>query len=268
MLLSLKKLRRTYGGKGGVVDVSLSLETGAVYALCGVNGAGKTTTLSVLSGLIFAEAGSLSIEGADLPLNRHVPRPGLGYAPDTPVLDEQLTPWQWLHFIGGLKGAGIPESAAELASTLSIPAEMLAAPIRTLSFGNKRKASLWVEILTTSKVLLLDEPFTGLDPLAIEGLHTAIHAFVRGGRSVILSTHLLREAESLATHVGFIHDGRSLVEGPLAEICAGEPLQETFLAAVHEAGYTADHASDGSYAPDEAVDPVSGEAVDRAGVSA
>lgn len=231
-ILRLEGAERRFQGKGGIASVSITVPTGTVYALCGANGAGKTTTLSVIAGLVFASAGTLVWDGATVPLDRHHPRPGLGFVPDTPLLDEHLTPWQWLEFVAAVKGHRIPADATAWAERLRIAEPMLGQPIRTLSFGNRRKVGLWVEMLTTSRLLLLDEPLIGLDPPAIEGFHAAAREFVASGRSIVLSTHLLREAELLATRVGIINEGVTVQEGTMEEVCAGDSLQSAFLQAV------------------------------------
>ncbi len=232
MLLELSHVERTYGGRGGVRDVSLTVPERAIYVLCGANGAGKTTTLSVVAGLLFAARGRLSIDGRAIPLDRQACRPGLGLLTDTPFTDEALTGWQWASFVSGIRNVAWPKDAEETALLLTLQPEALQQRICKLSFGNRRKLVLWIEMMTTRSVLLLDEPLTGLDPSAIEGFHRAARLFVSSGRSIVFSTHLLREAEALATHAGIIHEGVTKCEGSLAEVCAGRSLHETFLKVV------------------------------------
>ena len=228
--LSLEDLDVRYDTGHGVAGISLSLPAGALYVLCGSNGAGKTTTLRVLAGLTFATQGRLTLGGRVVPLDRYAPRPGLSFLPDAPYLDEGLTAWQWAAFVSSLKDVTWPSTAMAVAETLQLAPETLTERIGALSFGTRRKVALWVEFLTTTDVLLLDEPLIGLDPVAIEGFHAVARDFVATGRSLILSTHLLREAESLATHVGIMRAGRMAREGTLFALCAGGSLQDAFLA--------------------------------------
>lgn len=234
-MLRLEHLERTYGGVGGVTDASVHVPAGAIYVLCGRNGAGKTTALSVVTGRLFSQRGSLAVgePAQTIPLDRPAARPGLGYVSDQPALDPALTPWQWLAFAAAVKGAP-RDTAAErdLADVLLMDEELLHTPIRSLSFGNRRKAALWTELATTRGTLVLDEPLIGLDPPSIEGFHAAARAFVRTGRSILMSTHHLREAEALATHAGILHDGRTLREGPLAEFRGAGSLHEAYMEAV------------------------------------
>jgi ABC-2 type transport system ATP-binding protein len=229
MLLRLSHLERTYDGQGGVRDVSIAIPSGAVYVLCGPNGAGKSTTLNVIAGLLFARDGTLEIDGRPVPLDAPTQRPGIGLIADTPFLDDELTGWQWAAFVTELKGSPWPENATRSAGLLRLQPDELATPIRRLSFGTRRKVALWVEFLTTDRLLLLDEPFIGLDPPSIDGMVTLAREFVTTGRSVLLSTHLLREVEVLATHVGFLDAGRMLAEGPISLTLNGESLQHAFL---------------------------------------
>jgi ABC-type multidrug transport system ATPase subunit len=231
-LLELTALERRYGGSGGVADASLHVPAGAIYVLCGANGAGKTTTLRAVAGLLFARKGALRIAGAPVPLDRAARRPGLGFVPDQPLLDDRLTGWQWASFVAGVKGIAWPAHADGVAETLRLGAGTLAQPIRTLSFGNLRKLALWVEMVTTRSLLLLDEPLIGLDPEAIEGFWAAAREFSEGGRAVLLSTHLLTEAEAHATHAGVLHQGRTLFDGPMDELKAGRSLQHAYLDAI------------------------------------
>jgi ABC-2 type transport system ATP-binding protein len=230
-MLHLSHLARQYRGRGGVTDVTLTVPAGSIYVLCGANGSGKTTTLSVLSGLLYAEAGTLRLAGEAVPLERPARRAGLSYVPDTPVADEALTGRQWLAYVAGVRGMRDLAELAPYAELLAVEAAALETPIRTLSFGNRRKVVLLAELLTTTRVLLLDEPLIGLDPTAIEGFHAAARHFVAAGRSILFSTHLLREAEALATHVGILHRGKSVADGTLDEVKASGTLHEAFFRA-------------------------------------
>ena len=228
LAIELRNLCRTYDGEGGVRDVSLSVPKGAIYVLCGANGAGKSTTLSVLVGLLFSSHGSLLFNGVAVPLDRMAARAGIGFLPDTPVVDEGLTGWQWASFVAGIKAMAWPSSASDAAQRLTLPLDALDRPVRSLSFGTRRKLALWVEMMTTTSVLVLDEPLVGLDPPSIEGFYALARDWVASGRSMLLSTHLLREADGIATHVGVLRNGISVADGPIQDITAGRPLSHVF----------------------------------------
>ncbi|MEP6619805.1 MAG: ABC transporter ATP-binding protein [bacterium] len=228
LAIELRNLCRTYDGEGGVRDVSLSVPKGAIYVLCGANGSGKSTALSVLVGLLFSRHGSLRFNGMSVPLDRMAARAGLGFLPDTPIVDNGLTGWQWASFVAGIKGTEWPTSASDAAKRLTLPLDAIDRPVRSLSFGTKRKLALWVEMMTTTSVLVLDEPLVGLDPPSIEGFYELARDWVALGRSMLLSTHLLREADGIATHVGILRDGISVADGPIRDIAAGRPLAQVF----------------------------------------
>ena len=229
MLFELWHLKRQYDGAGGVTDVSMSVPNGAVYALCGANGSGKTTTLSVLAGLMYAESGRLTLSGNSIPLDRWARRDGFGFVADEPVLDDALTPWQWLEFVASLKRVQPADAAESDARMLTLMPDALHQPIYTLSGGTRRKVALWTEFVTASAAVVLDEPLAGLDPLAIHGFHQLVRRYVTTGRAVVLSTHLLHEAEAIATHVGVLAGGVTRLEGPVADVCGDRSLLATFL---------------------------------------
>jgi len=235
MRLELSHLRRRYDGVGGVTDVSMSVPAGCVYALCGPNGSGKTTTLSVLAGLFYGEAGRLALNGQAVPLDRWARRPGLGFVADVPVLDEALTPRQWVTFVASLKGVEPAAHAAPDAATLMLAPEALDQPIYTLSGGTRRKVALWTELVTATTAVLFDEPLVGLAPKAISGFHDLVRRYAASGRSVVLSTHLLHEAEAIATHVGILDEGVTKIEGALADVRGEMSLFAAFLKATARA---------------------------------
>ena len=231
-MISLQGLQRTYPGGAGVHHVDLNAAAGAVYALVGPNGAGKTTTLGVLTGHLFTRRGTLSLDGRPVPLDRHAPRPGMASVAFDPVLDPALTAWEWLGYAGALRGARPGADGLLWAERLQLPAEALDRTLGTLSDGNRRKAALWSAFQLAERVLVLDEPLTGLDPASIVAFERAVRAYAGAGGTVVLSTHLLPQAERLATHVGMIVGGRTVAEGTVAEVCQGRTLEERFMAEV------------------------------------
>lgn len=227
-MLELSHLERTYNGVGGVTDVSLTVPDGAIYALCGANGAGKTTVLSVVCGLLFAKKGSLRLRGEDVPLDRFHARHGLGWVGHDPAIDPALNGWQWAAFVRGVKAVHWPASALESALRLGLTVSLLDQSVGTLSQGNRRKVVLWVELMTTSALLVMDEPLVGLDPPGIQGFNRLCREFVADGRSILMSTHLLGEAEATATHVGILQGGKLQTEGELQSILVGRTLHQAF----------------------------------------
>ena len=227
--LELSGLSRTFAGKGGVSDVSVRVPDAAIYVLCGANGAGKTTTISVIAGLLFAQPGSLLLQSRAIPLDRDARRPGLGFVPDHPYLDSELTAVQWLAFVRQLKRCGGVIAQEEVADALRLSASELRLPIRELSFGTRRKVALWTEFASCSSLLLLDEPLIGLDPPSIAGFQWIAERFASTGSSILMSTHLLAEAETIATHVGVLSSGRTVLEGRLEDVVGDATLLEAVM---------------------------------------
>jgi ABC-type multidrug transport system ATPase subunit len=233
LTLSVERLSKRYGNGKGVHEIDLAIPTQSIYCLLGPNGAGKTTTLAVLAGWYGADGGSMTLGGAPVVITRPGHRVGLGFVPDIPVLDEALTGWEWASYVTAVRAQHWPgELAREIAAQLLLDNALLSTPIGTMSLGSRRKVALWVEFVTTPHLLLLDEPLTGLDPHAIAGFHAAARGFSDRGGAVLMSTHLVHEAEALATHVGIIADGRTVVQGRLADVRGHTNLLEAFRRAV------------------------------------
>ena len=231
MVIELDGLRFRYDAEHGVDAVSLHVPARAIYVFAGPNGAGKTTTLNVIAGLRFATEGQLVIGGCRVPLDHASPRGGVGLVPDTPVLDPRLSPEEWLAFVRGIKHAALTMAPLDVADDIELSAENRQRPIRTLSHGTQRKVALWAEVLTSSTALILDEPFQGLDPSAIAGAERVLKAYTREHRAALVSTHLLHEAATLATHVGILSRGTTVFEGAVdAFVARHGTLRDGFLA--------------------------------------
>jgi ABC-2 type transport system ATP-binding protein len=231
--LSVDLLSKRYPNGKGVHAVSLLIPTRSIYCLLGPNGSGKTTTLAVLAGWYGADSGSVTIGGNRVRIDRPGHRVGLGFVPDVPVLDDALTGWEWASYVAAIKEQSWPHALAdEVAAQLLLDEGTLSTTIGTLSLGSRRKVALWIEFVTTRHLLILDEPLTGLDPHAIAGFHAAARGFSARGGAVLMSTHLVHEAESLATDVGIIAAGRTVVQGSLAEVRGDLTLLAAFQKAV------------------------------------
>jgi ABC-2 type transport system ATP-binding protein len=227
-ILKVAGLTKRYSNGRGIQDVSMEVPAGSVYVLAGPNGSGKTTLLSSLVGLLRPSGGSIHWRGESVPLDRHHPRRGLGFVSDNAYLDADLTPAQWCEWVAGLKGVATPADAIARAKALGLDPEFLGQLIADLSLGTRKKVAIWAELITTDDLLILDEPYGSLDPLSIDALHDALRSYASDGGSVLFSTHLLREVESVATHVGILREGRMVVEGDVKAICAERPIASFF----------------------------------------
>ena len=234
--LALKGLTKTFGAKRAVDDLSLTVRAGELYALLGPNGAGKTTTLRMVAGLLKPDGGEIAVFGRDVLKDPAEAKKIIAWAPDEPMLYDRLTPMEYLEFVAGLWGVEpklARARAEELLKFLGLWEER-AQRCESFSRGMKQKAALAGALIHDPKMLILDEPLTGLDAAVARQVKDLLQARVRAGATVILTTHILEVAERIADRIGIILAGRLLAEGTLAELRerAGEregTLEDVFL---------------------------------------
>ena len=241
-MIEVSALSKSYGATMAVDTLSFSVAPGEVLGLVGPNGAGKTTTLRSLCGIISPSAGSIRIAGYDLATEGPQAKSVLAFVPDEPHLFDYLTVEEHLRFVGRLYGvADAPSRAPILLEELELTDKRRSLP-GELSRGMKQKLAIACGLLHNPKVLILDEPLTGLDPSGIKKMRTTIAARARDGAAVILSSHLLNLVEELCTTLLVIRRGRCVARGSLAQIVAdrpdlaGQSLEDIFLTLTGGAG--------------------------------
>jgi len=228
-MIAARGLHRRYGTVLALQDLSLEVASGEVVALIGANGAGKSTALRLLAGLERPDAGSVWLDGVEItrwPLHRRV-RAGLGYLPQGASVLPRLTGAENLAL--ALQAAGHPaaEAPARLAAAgLSALAARLAG---TLSGGERRRLEILRCLVLEPRVVLLDEPFAGVDPRHVAELRAAIRALAKGGRAVLLSDHALRETLRACDRVAWIDSGVLQATGTPAEILAHPAARARYL---------------------------------------
>jgi ABC-2 type transport system ATP-binding protein len=233
--LSIREARKAFG-RPAVVGLNLTVKAGEFYALLGPNGAGKTTTLRLVAGLLIPDSGTIEVFGIDVRRHPIEAKRIIAWLPDEPMLYDRLDPLEYLEFVAGLWGID-PAKAQESASALL---EMLGLwPHRhqrceTFSRGMKQKVALAGALVHQPKLLMLDEPLTGLDAAASRQVKDLLAASVRRGATIILTTHILEVAERLADRIGIIDHGRLIAEGTLEELKSsvggeGKNLEDLFL---------------------------------------
>jgi len=235
--LSLTGLRKSFAGAGAVDDLDLSVRAGELYALLGPNGAGKTTTLRMVTGLTLPDAGQIEVFGVDARADPIAAKRLIAWLPDDPLLYDKLTPLEYLEFVAGLWGIAAAEAAPraeELLRMLDLWTQR-GQRCETFSRGMKQKAALAGALIHEPRLLILDEPLTGLDAGIARQVKELLAARVRAGGTVILTTHILDVAERMADRIGIIRRGRLVAEGTLGELRAargadGATLEELFLA--------------------------------------
>ena len=219
-----------------VDGLDLTVRTGEFYALLGPNGAGKTTTLRIVAGLLRPDAGAVSVLGIDALADPIAAKRDIAWVSDEPMIYDKLTPFEFLEFVAGLWSipAQVAEARArELIGWLGLEPH---AHERCQSFskGMRQKVALAGALVHEPRLLILDEPLTGLDAGSARQVKDVLEARVRGGASVILTTHILEVAERLAERIGVIDKGRLIAEGTLEELRAraghaGSSLEDVFL---------------------------------------
>ncbi|MDP8916906.1 MAG: ABC transporter ATP-binding protein [Pseudomonadota bacterium] len=233
--LVVRGLYKQFGGFRAVDELDLTVRAGELYALLGPNGAGKTTTLRMVTGLLKPDGGDISVFDVDLRTDPARAKQAIAWLPDEPMLYDKLTALEYLDFVAGLWGAE-PEAARTRAEELLRWLGLWDARnqrCESFSRGMKQKAALAGALIHEPRLLILDEPLTGLDAAAARDVKDLLQARVRAGATVILTTHILEVAERLAERIGIIQGGRLLAEGTLAELQArageGQTLEDVFL---------------------------------------
>lgn len=237
-MIEIRELVKDYDGTRAVDGISLRVEAGDILGLVGPNGAGKTTTLRCLAGIVPPTSGNIALCGHDMASEPVDARRHLAFVADEPHLFENLTVQDHLQLFARLYGvADGAERARGLLEANDLWQRRLAFP-GELSRGMKQKLVIACALLHSPRVLILDEPLTGLDPAAMRRMKRTITATAQGGASVIVSSHMLHLVEEVCSRVFIIHNGRCAAEGTLDEIRAAIPdlgaaadLEEIFLRA-------------------------------------
>ena len=229
-------LTKRYGSTLAVDRLELEVPAGELFCFLGPNGAGKTTTIKMLVGLVRPTEGSASIEGFDVQRQPLEAKRLLGYIPDTPYLYDKLTGREMLRLVAGLyrmESAAAAELAQQQLERFEI-AHVADRPIEGYSHGMRQKLSFAACFLHQPSVVVIDEPWVGLDPLSIRRIRDDLRRRTREGLTVLLSTHSLALAEQLADRVGILHRGRLLAVGSVEQVtsAAGRSgtLEDVFLA--------------------------------------
>ncbi|MES2901160.1 MAG: ABC transporter ATP-binding protein [Pseudomonadota bacterium] len=231
--LKLSGLSKSFG-RPAVDQLDLTIHAGELYALLGPNGAGKTTTLRMVAGLLAPDAGSVELFGVDLEKDPAGAKQQLAYLPDDPLLYNKLKPTEYLEFVAGLWGiepALAEPRARKLLDWLDLTKHGHEL-IEGFSRGMKQKLALAGALIHEPRLLILDEPLTGLDAAAARQVKDLLQQHVQGGGTVILTTHILEVAERLAQRIGIIQHGRLIAQGTLDELRAqaeGGSLEDVFL---------------------------------------
>lgn len=231
-MLEIRNLTKTYkGGKKAVSNLSLKVEPGDICGFIGHNGAGKTTTIKCIVGIHDFEAGEILVDGISVKENPLKCKSVLAYIPDNPDLYEYLTGIQYLNFIADIFGVPAEERKKRIqeeADDFEIT-QALGDLISSYSHGMKQKLAIIGALLHRPKLLILDEPFVGLDPKAALTLKNKMHKLCEEGSAIFFSTHVLDVAEKLCDKVIIIRKGELIAAGDTKELTKGESLEDVFM---------------------------------------
>jgi len=214
-IIEVEGLTKSYGSKRGITNVSLQVEEGEVFGFLGPNGAGKTTTIRLLMALLRADAGKARIAGLDSWEKSVEIKRFIGYLPGEPSLDPNLTGGQILEYFGHLRGGVDQTYLKQLITRLDLDPSR---KFRQYSSGNKRKVVLIQAFMHRPRVLILDEPTNGLDPLNQQEFNAMVKEVREEGHTVFLSSHILGEVEQTCTRVGIIREGQLVRIGGVTEL--------------------------------------------------
>ena len=231
-MLNIEHFSKTYsGGKKAVDDLSLHVRPGEIMGFIGHNGAGKTTTLRAVAGILAFDEGRILVDGHDVRTDSVAAKQAAAFLPDNPDLYEYMTGIAYLNFIGdvcGLPAAQRTAAIGRYAGAFEIEGA-LGSPIASYSHGMKQKLALTSALMRRPRLLILDEPFVGLDPKAAHLLKGFLAQLCEAGGAVFFSTHVLEVAEKLCHRVAILKGGRLVCQGPTGQVVGSSTLEEVFL---------------------------------------
>lgn len=230
-MLRIEHLTKIYGDKKAVDDLSLHILPGEIYGFIGHNGAGKTTTLKACCGILKYDSGEVVVDGVSMKQDPLACKSKIAYIPDNPDLYEFMTGIQFLNFVADV--FGVPESERQqeirsLADSFEITAD-LAETISSYSHGMKQKLAIISALLHSPKLVIMDEPFVGLDPKASHLLKQLMREICDNGCAIFFSTHVLEVAEKLCDKVAIIKNGKLIKSGTIEGVKGDTSLEDVFL---------------------------------------
>lgn len=237
-MLTIQNLTKTYhGGKAAVADLTLQVEPGDIYGFIGHNGAGKTTTIKCIAGIHSFDSGEITVNGISIRENPAACKACMAYIPDNPDLYSYLTGIQYLTFLADiyrLSGAERQARIREEADAFALTGA-LGDLISSYSHGMKQKLAIIGAFIHKPKLLILDEPFVGLDPQAALVLKNKMNTLCEQGSAIFFSTHVLEVAEKLCNKAAIIRRGRLVASGTIAGLTKGESLERVFMEVINDA---------------------------------
>ena len=230
-MLKINHFTKTYGEKKAVDDLSLHIQAGEIYGFIGHNGAGKTTTLKSVAGIMQFDSGEILVDGVSMKADPIACKKKIAYIPDNPDLYDFMTGIQYLNFVGNVFGVPAQERSRriqELGEAFELTAD-LTQSIGSYSHGMKQKLAIISAWLHQPELILMDEPFVGLDPKAAHILKEMMRQVCDRGGAIFFSTHVLEVAEKLCDKVAIIKGGRLIRSGTMDDVRGDTSLESVFL---------------------------------------
>ena len=230
-MLKIEHLTKLYGEKKAVDDLSLHIRAGEIYGFIGHNGAGKTTTLKAAVGILEFDRGDIFVDGKSIRQEPLACKREMAYIPDNPDLYEYMTGIKYLHFIADIYGVDAQTRRGRIHKYADLFAltEDLGQAIAAYSHGMKQKLAIIAAWIHQPRLILMDEPFVGLDPKAAHILKGMMRELCESGGAIFFSTHVLEVAEKLCDKVAIIKGGRLIRSGTMEEVKGDDSLEEVFL---------------------------------------
>jgi ABC-2 type transport system ATP-binding protein len=231
VVLSIQRLRKTYGATVAVDAVSLNVRAGSFYGIVGPNGAGKTTTLSIITGLLRPDAGTVWVHGLDVWRSPSKAKRSIGVLPDRLRLFDRLTGAQFLHYAGTLRGLDartVRQRSDDLAHALGLE-DALGRLVTDYSAGMTKKVALAAAMIHSPRLLVLDEPFESVDPVSAANVIEILQKYVAAGGTVVLSSHGMDLIQRVCDSVAIIVNGKVLDSGTVDQVRAGRSLEDRFV---------------------------------------
>ena len=230
-MLRIEHLTKSYGEKKAVDDISLHIHAGEIYGFIGHNGAGKTTAIKACCGILDFEAGEIYVDGVSIKKNPLACKEKIAYIPDNPDLYAFMTGTQYLNFVADIFKVSAQDRRARIKKYAEIfgLTEVLAQAISTYSHGMKQKLALISALIHEPKLIIMDEPFVGLDPKAAHSVKEIMRGICKEGSAIFFSTHVLEVAEKLCDKVAIIKEGKIVKVGTMDEVKGDTSLENVFL---------------------------------------
>ena len=230
-MIEIKNVTKKYGNKKALDNVSFNVNEGEIFAFIGHNGAGKTTLIKAITGIHDFDEGDILINGKSIKNDTIECKKDMAFVPDNPELYENMTAINFINFICDMYEVSMDDRKVNIDKYAKMfeMEDKLGDTIKSFSHGMKQKIAIIAALSHDSKILIMDEPFVGLDPKAVFDIKEVMHEMVKDGKTIFFSTHILDVAEKLCSRVAIIKNGKLIKVGSMKDIKGDKSLENVFL---------------------------------------